>query len=363
MKLGDLSVGYLYSLQAALRAEGVDPEPLFTRFRVDEALLARSQARISIPRLMRMGNAAIQVSQNQALGLAMGQHSQPSHLGLPGMAAQCAPDLRSAFATLVRFERLTSQNYRGHSSLVGDALRFYSISPYNAFNLFVVDSALSSRVHLAARMTGGRARPSEIHIEFPEPEYGERYAAYFDCPVLFEQAHNQIIWSAESLAAPLIERAATTHAQLVALCEMQLHDLRRQRSLRERVEEAISPQLHSGVPTLAEVARRLGLPSWTLRRRLQAEEQIRFQDIIDEARRALALSYIRDTEIALGEIAFLLGFSSPEAFQRAFRRWIGMPPGQFRRALRTNTPASQVWQESHNIEEFSEERLPVQGSS
>lgn len=335
MKLGDLSVGYLYSLDAALRAEGIEPEPLFSRFRVDQTLLAQSQARISIPRLMRMGNAAIQVSGNPALGLAMGRHSQPSHFGLPGMAAQCAADLRGAFATLVRFERLTSQNYRGHSSLNGNALRFYSISPYNAFNLFVVDSALSSRVHLAERLTGGRARPSEVHIEFPAPEYAERYAEYFDCPVLFGQDHNQIIWTSDSLHAPLIERADTTHAELIALCEAQLNELLRQRSLRERVEEVISPQLHSGLPTLAQVARRLGLPSWTLRRRLQAEEQTRFQDIIDEARQALAQSYIRDTEIALGEIAFLLGFSSPEAFQRAFRRWTGLPPGQYRRALRT----------------------------
>lgn len=335
MKLGDLSVGYLYSLQAALRARDIDPAPLFQRFRIDAALLARSQARISIPRLMRLGNAAIQLSGDPALGLEMGRHSQPSHLGLPGMAALCAPDLRNAFATLVRFERLTSQNYRGHSSLVGEALRFYSISPYNAFNLFVVDSALSARVQLARRMTGGRARPEEIHIEFPAPDYAERYALYFDCPVLFGQVHNQIIWTAESLEAPLLERADTTHALLVALCEAQLHDLLRQRSLRERVEEIVSAELHSGLPTLAEVARRLGLPSWTLRRRLQAEENTRFQDIVDGARQALALSYIRDTETALGEIAFLLGFSSPEAFQRAFRRWTGLPPGQFRRGARS----------------------------
>lgn len=335
MKLGDLSVGYLYSLQAALRAQGVDPAPLFARYRVDDDLLARSQARISIPRLMRLGNAAIQLSGDPALGLAMGRHSQASHFGLPGMAAQCAPTLRAAFDTLVRFERLTSQNYRGHSSFAGETLRFYSISPYNAFNLFVVDSALSSRVHLAQRLTGGRARPNEVHIEFPAPEYAERYADFFPCPVLFGQPQNQIIWPAESLDAPLLERADTTHAQLVDLCQAQLHALMRQRSLRERVEEIVSPQLHSGLPSLAQVAHRLGLPSWTLRRRLQAEENTRFQDIIDGARQALALSYIRDTEIALGEIAFLLGFSSPEAFQRAFRRWTGEPPGQYRRGLRT----------------------------
>ncbi|AQZ96036.1 AraC family transcriptional regulator [Halopseudomonas phragmitis] len=334
MKLGDLSVGYLYSLQAVLRGLGHDPAPLFQRFRISDELLATPGARISIPRFMRLGNAAIGLSQRADIGLLMGSQSQASHLGLPGVTAQCAPDLNRAFETLVHFERLTSMNYRGHSSFESPALRFYSISPYNAFNLFVVDSALASRAQLARQLSGGQARLREVHIEFPAPAYAERYEALFNCPVLFEQAHNQLLWEPASLTQPLLHNAPSTYAQLRALCEAQLHEQTRHRRLRERVEEILSPRLHSQLPGITEVARQLGLPSWTLRRRLQIEDGTRFQDIIDETRRDLALSYIRDTELALGEVAFLLGFSSPAAFQRAFKRWAGQAPGQFRREQR-----------------------------
>ena len=334
MKLGDLSVGYLYSLHAALQSLGHDAQALFTRYRVGRDLLAAPQARISIPRFMRLGHAAIQLSGRADIGLLMGLHSQPAHLGLPGVTAQCAPSLGQAFDTLVRFERLTSQNYRGHSSFQPPATRFYSISPYNQFNLFVVDSALASRMQLARQLTGGAARLREVHIEFPAPPHAERYEEVFGCPVLFEQAHNQLLWEPASLALPLLQSAPTTHAQLLALCEQQLHELTRHRHLRERVEEILSPQLHRQLPDLAEVAAQLGLPPWTLRRRLKAEANTRFQDIIDEIRRDLAVSYIRDTETALGEIAFLLGFSSPAAFQRAFKRWTGEAPGQYRRQAR-----------------------------
>ncbi len=334
MKLGDLSVGYLYSLQAALRSLGYNPDPLLHRYRISPDMLATPHARISIARFMRLGNAAIALSGRADIGLLMGEHSQPSHLGLAGMTAQCATNLQQAFGTLVRYERLSSQNYRGHSSFDAPALRFYSISPYNAFNLFVVDSALASRAHLGWQFTAGAARLEAVHIEFPAPAYAERYEQVFDCPVLFGQQHNQLIWQPGSLELPLMQAAPATRRHLESLCEAQLHELSRHRRLRERVEEIVSPQLHRQLPSLSAVARDLGMASWTLRRKLQQQEQTRFQDIIDDTRRDLALTYVRDTELALGEIAFLLGFSSPAGFQRAFKRWTEQPPGQFRREQR-----------------------------
>lgn len=334
MKLGDLSVGYLYSLQAALLSLEHDPVALFSTYRVSPAHMTIANARISIPRFMRLGHAAIRLTGRADIGLLMGQHSQPSHFGLPGLTAQCAPTLGQAFETLVRFERLISQNYRGHSSYQAPATRFYSISPYNAFNLFVVDSALATRLQMARQLTDGAARLREVHIEFPEPSYVTNYERVFGCPVLFEQAHNQLLWDPASLKLPLLQSAATTYAHLLELCQQQLIELTRHRRLRERVEEILSPQLHSHLPTLDEVARQLGMPGWTLRRRLKTEDNTRFQDIIDGIRQQLAISYVRDTETTLGEVSFLLGFSSPAAFQRAFKRWTGSAPGQYRRLTR-----------------------------
>src|SRR5690606_15122519 len=155
-------------------------------------------------------------------GLLMGQQVQISHFDLAGMAAQCAPSLAEAFATLVRYERLTSQNYRGHSSLAAPALRFYSISPYNAFNLFVVDSALAARAQLGRQLTEGRARVREVHIEFPAPAYADAYEACFQCPVLFGQAANQLLWDPASLALPLVQSAPATFAHLIQLCDREL---------------------------------------------------------------------------------------------------------------------------------------------
>lgn len=113
-----------------------------------------------------------------------------------------------------------------------------------------------------------------------------------------------------------------------------MEQLTRTRSLRERITRLLGPMLNGGrEPDLEEVAARLKLPTWTLRRKL-AEEGTQFRAILNDTRRDLAMTYIRDTELAFGEIAYLLGFASAQAFQRAFRRWNNQTPGEFRRSQR-----------------------------
>ncbi|PXC05881.1 AraC family transcriptional regulator, partial [Pseudomonas aeruginosa] len=95
----------------------------------------------------------------------------------------------------------------------------------------------------------------------------------------------------------------------------------------------LGPMLNGREPDHEEIAARLKLPTWTLRRKL-AEEGTQFRSILNDTRRDLAMVYIRETDLAFGEIAYLLGFASAEAFQRAFKRWSGQTPGEFRRAQR-----------------------------
>ena len=337
VRLGDLSVGFTQSLADALRELGQRPEPLLEQFGLDAVRLSEPRARLSIPRFMRLGHSAIALCNNPALGLEMGRHSRLSQVGLAGICAAQAPDLCEAARTLTRFEPLYAANYRGHSGLREDArgawLHFYSISPYNAYNHFVVDSVLAGWQTNLGQVVGRPITLEKVEIEFPEPDYGERYEAQFGCPVEFSAGANRLRLSSETLALRNPQHCPGTWQHLLELCERELEQLTRTRSLRERVIQLIGPLLHGHEPDLQEVARSLQLPSWTLRRRL-AEEGTQFRTILNDTRRDLATAYIRDTELAFGEIAYLLGFASAEAFQRAFKRWLGQTPGDYRRAQR-----------------------------
>ena len=338
VRLGDLSVGSVLSLAAALRERGHDPDPLLAQYDLDPARLAEPRARLSIPRYMRLGHAAMQLSGDPALGLEMGRLSHIAQVGLAGVTAAQAPTVREAARTLIRFEPLYAANYRGQSSFAEDAdgawLNFYSISPYNAYNRFVVDALLAGWLHQLGALAGRPLAAQRVEIEFPAPDYAGRYAEVFGGPVEFATGHNRLRLDREALALRNPAHCPSTWHQLLELCEAELAQLTRTRSLRERITQLLGPLLHGREPDLDEIARRLQLPSWTLRRKL-AEEGTGFRDILNDARRDLAMTYIRDTELSFGEIAYLLGFASAEAFQRAFKRWSAQTPGEFRRATRT----------------------------
>ena len=344
VRLGDLSVGFTQPLAAALVAKGHEPTRLLEQFGLDTVRLHEPRARLSIPRFMRLGHSAIALCQDPALGLEMGRYSQPSHVGLAGICAAQAPNLREAARTLTRFEPLYAANYRGRSRFDEDSrgawLHFYSISPYNAYNRFVVDSVLAGWQINLGQVVGHAVIAEKVEIEFAEPDYSERYETLFGCPVEFSASANRLRLSNDSLALRNPQHCPGTWRHLVELCERELEQLTRTRSLRERVIQLLGPLLHGHEPDLQEVASRLQLPSWTLRRKL-AEEGTQFRAILNDTRRDLATAYIRDTELAFGEIAYLLGFASAEAFQRAFKRWLGQTPGDYRRAQRRSEHATQ----------------------
>ncbi len=338
MRLGDLSVGFVQQLADAVRSCGHDPLPLLDQYGLDAARLSQPMARLSIPRYMRLGHAAIALTGDPALGLRMGQLSRLSQAGLAGVTAAQAPTVREAARTLIRFEALYGSNYRGQSNLHEDAqgawLRFYSISPYNAYNRFVVDSIISGWLHQLSAVADRPLTCEQIEIEFSEPEYAEQYSVLSHNPVRFRADTNQLRLNHATLDRRNPQHCPSTWAYLLQLCERELEQLTRTRSLRERITQLLGPLLNGGrEPDLEEVAARLKLPTWTLRRKL-TEEGTQFRAILNDTRRDLAMTYIRDTELAFGEIAYLLGFASAEAFQRAFKRWNAETPGEFRRRQR-----------------------------
>ncbi|MCI8211565.1 AraC family transcriptional regulator [Pseudomonas sp. S25] len=337
-RLGDLSVGFVQSLADAVRSFDQDPQPLLEQYGLDHPRLAEAGARLSIPRYMRLGHAAIQLTGQPGLGLRMGRLSHISQCGLAGVTAAQAPNVREAARTLIRFEALYGSNYRGQSSFHEDAegawLRFYSISPYNGYNRFVVDSIIASWLQQLSSLSETEVRAERIEIEFEAPGYAAEYSELSTQPVAFSAATNQLRLNQHTLSLRNPQHCPSTWAHLLLLCEKELEQLTRTRSLRERITRLLGPLLNGGrEPELEEIAARLKLPAWTLRRKL-TEEGTGFRSLLNDTRRDLAMTYIRDTELAFGEIAYLLGFASAEAFQRAFKRWTGRTPGEFRRSQR-----------------------------
>lgn len=336
MKIGDITANYITDLLATARSLGLNSEQLLNDINLPAKELKDSDNRIDLLYLMRLGHNIIHRTQRPELGLLAASTTSITRYGYAGLAALTAPTLAEALQTLVRYEALYGRCYRGNSKLVRTphqtSLNFYSIAPYNDYTYFVVDTVLCSWVKVIAWLTGRTDIVQIAHIEFSMPDYYDHYPAAFNCPVQFHQECNQLILNPDHIDTPVLHANASLHDRLVKECETQMGKISLANTYCNRVQRVLGTMLHGKTPTIEEVAQELGIPSWTLRRKLN-EEEASFQEIVDEMRRDVALSYMRNTELSFGEISYLLGFSTPGAFQRAFKRWAGTTPGEYRRQL------------------------------
>jgi AraC-like DNA-binding protein len=153
---------------------------------------------------------------------------------------------------------------------------------------------------------------------------------YFRCPLRFGEAVASMTLPAEVLDKPLPAANRVLALALDRTLSACLDKLRRD-DIVSRTKSAITEHLPSGNPTSAGVAADLHLTPRTLQRKLVAEGTT-YRTLVDAVRQELAESYLADGDFSLTEISYLLGFSSPAAFTRAFKRWTGLPPQQFRGA-------------------------------
>lgn len=333
--LGNISVLHASVLLRAAAAEGADTDQLTTNFRLGRDTLDSAAARISIPRFMRLGHAAIAQTGNRALGLRIGALTRPVDAGIAGLAGESAQTAGEALNTLIRFSLLTSQNSRGTPSIRAKDRQalFYSIRPYNAFNFFVVDSVLAAWTQFLRNVTGQYEVLERVTIEYPSIGQDDLFESWFRCPVHFGAEENGITVKADIWAQPTLQAQAAMHEKLVELCEREMQQIQRGWTTGDRVKHLLTPLFRGESPSLETIAGKMGVAPWTLQRQLSAEGT-GFRELVDETRKQLARDYIRETDTTLSEIAWLLGFANPAAFHKAYRRWFDISPGEHRNRLK-----------------------------
>jgi AraC-like DNA-binding protein len=162
------------------------------------------------------------------------------------------------------------------------------------------------------------------------PDDISEYLRIFRAPVLFRQSVNALVLSPIDLSVPIRQADPELFSILKHQTDQYLTSLDRSTPYQSRVRRALPPMLEKGVPNLKLVSAKLNMGARTLQLKLQ-NEGTSFQRILDDEKKLLALDYLTDESTTIAEIAYQLGFSEPSAFNRAFRRWMGMSPGSYRK--------------------------------
>jgi AraC-like DNA-binding protein len=283
-------------------------------------------------RLLGTASAALQ---EPALGLLVGASITPAHLGPLGYVLSSSNSVAEAIARYIRCQRLVHDvSPVRHAVQEGRVVLEWSAES-RTVGLLVNQCGMAALARFAADLTEGAARPCAVYFVEPQPPDLQPYQDLFGCPVLFGQAATRMDFPLAVLAMPL-RRADPALAQMLDLqVQAMLAALpARSSALEQAIRQSLPRLMLNGEPELGAVARELSLSARTLRRRLH-EQGLNFRALLDDTRRRLAQDYLADGQLALAEVALLLGYSEQSAFNRATQRWTGMTPRRWRMALTT----------------------------
>jgi len=189
---------------------------------------------------------------------------------------------------------------------------------------------LLSLVRLCRQLANRRLIPSRIRVIHHRKKMPAEFRSLLGCEVEFGAAVDEVVFPVAVTRMAI--GSADTHLNelLTKYCEEALvHRAPARTTLRSSVENAMAPLLPHGQANAVEIARRIGMSHRTLARRLSAEG-LTFSEIAEELKGDLARHYLRDGDLPISQIAWLLGYREVSAFTHAFRRWTGMTPRQAR---------------------------------
>lgn len=258
------------------------------------------------------------------LGLRMGLEIQVGHLDSAGLLLMSCDTLGSALDALLEYFPIIGEGSSLEAVTDGGRVRLRYLPGYEVCRELRTEAVIGCFVHLSRWMTGGRVAPAEIGLRHAPRTQPERYEALLGCPVRFEAPGYGLVYAEHDLQVPLIQANAVLRAHLQQAADQMLASLSAQ-SLGAQVQALVRHHPHWGKERIAEL---LGISGRHLTRRL-ADEGSSFKLLRDAVLHRMAAERLRRGDRLL-DIALDLGFSDESAFAKAFRRWAGLSPAQFR---------------------------------
>lgn len=275
-------------------------------------------------------NLLAALGDDRGLGLALGHRTHPQAYGLWGFAILSSPTVGGAVDMGLRFLRLTSSYCRIRPVLTAtDAILVIDDGELpEDLRTFLVESTVAALITMQYDLDRARVPVKSLRLKGPPPPYAGRYRELFGVQPLFDQDENALAIDLHCLGLQLPQGNALTQRYCEEECQRLLQRRRLLGGLAGQVRDHLARHV-AQLPGMPEVAAALALHPRTLRRRL-ADEGVDFASLAEEVRRAVAEELLLTTNLSLEEIASRLGYSEPSAFTRAFKRWQGMAPREFR---------------------------------
>ncbi|MCB9535361.1 MAG: AraC family transcriptional regulator [Myxococcales bacterium] len=313
------------------RAHGLDVQPLLDAAGLGPDDVETPDGRVPRGLAYQLWDDVTALSGDEALGLKLALATPEGITGVVEYVCRNSATLGEALRNVVRYARLLHD---------GADIRLAESEDEVSFTHRLVDSSRScprgwvdwflGYILVASRqMVGPDLTPVRVTFQHGPAQDLGLYARVFGCPIRWHAPLNTIAFRAADLARPVAAADVELARLMRHFADDQLDRLPRTEDFQQQVRAAVCELMCHGAPRLDDVARRVGLSGRSLQRKL-SEAGTSFQAFVGDVRTELAASYLAERDLAIAEIAFMLGYSDPSAFHRSFKRARGVTPSVYR---------------------------------
>jgi len=300
--------------------------------KLTERQIADDRVRVPVKSQIRFLNIAADALQNDFLGLQLGQKVDLREVGLLYYVLVSSRNLDDALRRVARYSGINNEGIRlvYHRQASTAAITFQQVGVSRASDRHQIEFFVMVLFRICRQISGRRLTPQTIRFVHGRSSLPAGLRAFFGCPVRFGSNADEVIYAKSALAMPVVGADPFLNAVLERYCEEATTARRHPSSdWRTKVENAIVHLLPHGEARAPKVCRELGVSLRTLSRRLESEG-LTFAKVLDDLRRELAERHLREADLPISEIAWLLGYRRSSSFNHAFKRWTGKAPGWLR---------------------------------
>ncbi|MFK8034764.1 MAG: AraC family transcriptional regulator [Hyphomicrobiales bacterium] len=330
-------MAYVTSLFArkmvAAAGSGIDPSAMLASAGIDHDAPWDPKVMIPAVAYYEMLEAIAKKVDVTELPIHVGASMRCDEYGALGLAWKAAPTLYGSCARIERYARLWTGvvSYELRQDRLGTFFMLHRAGERRLGLRLSNEATLASAVSLSRQVCPEQFSPVEVFVRHAAPKSKAFHEGWFGCPVTFEADLDAVLISKEAIERPNILGDEGISRYLISDLETELAGFKNLPPLVTKAKDAIAQALNEGAPLMTDIAKSMGLSARSFHRRL-SEHGLSFQTLTEETRRELAEGLLRDEQYSLAEVAFLTGFSEQSSFTRAFKRWLGKTPANYRKS-------------------------------
>jgi AraC-like DNA-binding protein len=316
-----------------LEKSGINVHKFLSSEGIDPRITQSPDSRLSLAAVHTLTEKAARMTGDENIGLHEGEVFAGFSNILGYILMSCAT-VGEAIEKYCVYQKITDE---------GRFIKLQAKGSYAIVEVVVLNDALAKERHLIDHMLSGFLTYSklltrreistsdliEVRFAYKAPDDLSEYRRIFPCKLVFGSPMNALVFNSATLDTPIPQRNKDLLTVFEQYAVELLAKLTEADSYTNRVSRIIIKLLRGETPTIEEVARELAMSVRNLQLKLK-EEGTTYSAILDEIRRDLAMHYLKDREVPIAEISYLLGFSEPSVFHRCFKKWTNSTPAKFR---------------------------------